>query len=41
MKAGENGIIEVSMSNRLRRFANLRNSHIHRSWIINDEARFE
>ena len=37
VKAGENGIITPLLSNKLRRLADLRNSLIHRYWIINDE----
>jgi uncharacterized protein YutE (UPF0331/DUF86 family) len=40
IKAGENGIITGSLSNKLRRLADLRNSLIHRYWIINDEELF-
>jgi len=40
VKAGENGIITPELSNRLRRLADLRNSLIHRYWIINDEDLF-
>jgi uncharacterized protein YutE (UPF0331/DUF86 family) len=40
VKAGENGIITTDLSNKLRRLADLRNSLIHRYWIINDEELF-
>ncbi|MEW6376150.1 MAG: DUF86 domain-containing protein [Thermodesulfobacteriota bacterium] len=40
VKAGENGIITSELSNKLRRLADLRNSLIHRYWIINDEELF-
>jgi len=36
VKAGENGLITPTLSNKLRRLADLRNSLIHRYWIIND-----
>jgi len=37
VKAGENGLINQTLANKLRRLADLRNSLIHRYWIINDE----
>jgi len=37
VKAGNNEIITSELSNKLRRLADLRNSLIHRYWIINDE----
>ncbi len=37
VKAGENGLISHQLANKLRRLADLRNSLIHRYWIINDE----
>ncbi|MEW5767998.1 MAG: DUF86 domain-containing protein [bacterium] len=37
VKAGQEGLISLSLTNKLRRLANLRNSLIHRYWII-DEA---
>lgn len=40
VKAGENGIIQSALANKLRRLADLRNSLIHRYWIINDEELF-
>lgn len=40
VKAGENGIITPNLANKLRRLADLRNSLIHRYWIINDEELF-
>jgi uncharacterized protein YutE (UPF0331/DUF86 family) len=40
VKAGDNGIITPELSNKLRRLADLRNSLIHRYWIINDEELF-
>ena len=40
VKAGENGIIQIVSANKLRRLADLRNSLIHRCWIINDEELF-
>ncbi len=36
LKAGEHGVIAASLANKLRRLADLRNSLIHRYWIIND-----
>jgi len=41
VKAGEHGIIAPPLTNKLRRLADLRNSLIHRYWIINDEQLFE
>jgi uncharacterized protein YutE (UPF0331/DUF86 family) len=41
VKAGEHGIIKADLSNKLRKLADLRNSLIHRYWIINDEQLFE
>ncbi len=40
VKAGENGIIKPVLSNKLRKLADLRNSLIHRYWIINDDELF-
>jgi uncharacterized protein YutE (UPF0331/DUF86 family) len=40
VKAGENGIITPNLANKLRRLADLRNSLIHRYWIIRDEELF-
>lgn len=40
VKAGEHGIIKADLSNKLRKLADLRNSLIHRYWIINDEQLF-
>ncbi len=40
VKAGDNGIIKPELCNKLRRLADLRNSLIHRYWIINDEELF-
>jgi uncharacterized protein YutE (UPF0331/DUF86 family) len=40
VKAGEQGIIKADLANKLRRLADLRNSLIHRYWIINDEELF-
>lgn len=37
IKAGNHKIITPALSNKLRRLADLRNSLIHRYWIINDE----
>lgn len=36
VKAGREGIIPLSLAHKLRRLADLRNSLIHRYWIIND-----
>jgi uncharacterized protein YutE (UPF0331/DUF86 family) len=38
VKAGELGIIKPDLSNKLRKLADLRNSLIHRYWIIKDET---
>lgn len=40
VKAGANGIIRPELANKLRKLADLRNSLIHRYWIINDEELF-
>ncbi len=37
VRSGNNAIISNELSNKLRRLAGLRNSLIHRYWIINDE----
>lgn len=37
MKAGMEAIIKPDLANKLRRLADLRNSLIHRYWIIDDE----
>ncbi|HBA27075.1 MAG TPA: hypothetical protein DCY98_06770 [Nitrospinae bacterium] len=37
VKTGREGIITASLANKLRRLADLRNSFIHRYWIINDD----
>lgn len=37
VKAGEHGLIKADLSNKLRRLADLRNSLIHRYWIIDDD----
>lgn len=37
MKAGKEAIITPDLANKLRRLADLRNSLIHRYWIIDDE----
>lgn len=36
VKAGKEGIISPSLSNKLRKLASLRNSLIHRYWVIDD-----
>lgn len=41
VKAGEKGIITAPLSSKLRRLADLRNSLIHRYWIINDEQLYD
>jgi len=40
VKAGEQGLIKAELSNKLRKLADLRNSLIHRYWIINDKELF-
>lgn len=40
VKGGENGIITSTLANKLRRLADVRNSLIHRYWIIRDEELF-
>ena len=40
VKAGEQGLIKAELSNKLRKLADLRNSLIHRYWIINDDELF-
>ncbi len=40
VKAGENGIIRSELANKLRKLADLRNSLIHRYWIIDDNELF-
>jgi uncharacterized protein YutE (UPF0331/DUF86 family) len=40
VKAGERGVIKADLSNKLRKLADLRNSLIHRYWVINDEELF-
>ncbi len=40
VKAGENDIIRPELAAKLRRLADLRNSLIHRYWIISDEELF-
>ncbi len=37
VKTGREGIIMASLANKLRKLADLRNSLIHRYWIIDDE----
>ncbi len=41
VKAGENGIIDPVLSHKLRKLADLRNSLIHRYWIIDDSELFD
>ncbi len=41
VKTGEQGIIQPALANKLRKLADLRNSLIHRYWIINDEELFQ
>lgn len=38
VKAGEFGLVKPELANKLRKLADLRNSLIHRYWIINDET---
>ena len=40
LKAGTNGIIQEDLSRKLRKLADLRNSLIHRYWIIDDRDLF-
>lgn len=40
-KAGAEGIIDLALAGRLRRLADLRNSLVHRYWIIEDARLFE
>ena len=40
LKAGTNGIIQEGLSRKLRKLADLRNSLIHRYWIIDDRELF-
>lgn len=40
LKAKENGIIRPELANKLRKLVDLRNSLIHRYWIINDDELF-
>jgi len=37
VKAGENGMITAELAGKLRRLASLRNSLIHRYWVIDDD----
>lgn len=41
MKTGKEGIISMPLAGKLRLLANLRNSLIHRYWIINDEQMYD
>lgn len=41
VKAGAEGIVDPGLANRLRRLADLRNSLVHRYWVIDDERLFE
>lgn len=41
LKAGREGIITPALTNKLRRLADLRNSLIHRYWIIKDEQLYD
>jgi uncharacterized protein YutE (UPF0331/DUF86 family) len=40
VKAGENGVIQSALAGKLRKLADLRNSLVHRYWIINDDELF-
>ena len=40
VKAGENGVIQSTLAGKLRKLADLRNSLVHRYWIINDGELF-
>lgn len=41
IKAGREGLIHAELANKLRRLADLRNSLIHRYWIIDDEMLYD
>ena len=41
VKAGENGLIQAALAHKLRRHADLRNSLVHRYWIIDDGEPFD
>ena len=41
VKAGENGLIQPALATKLRKLADLRNSLVHRYWIINDGELFD
>lgn len=40
-KAGSYGLISTGLSNKLKRLADLRNSLIHRYWIIKDDELYD
>ncbi len=40
-KAGENGVIEPALAANLRKLADLRNSLVHRYWVIDDGELFD
>ena len=40
VKAGDNGVIQPVLANNLRKLADLRNSFVHRYWIIDDGELF-
>ena len=41
LKAGQEGLIPVSLSNSLRKLASLQNSLIHRYWVIQDDVLYQ
>jgi uncharacterized protein YutE (UPF0331/DUF86 family) len=41
VKAGDNGLITNQLANKLRRLSDLRNSLIHRYWIIDNEELYD
>jgi uncharacterized protein YutE (UPF0331/DUF86 family) len=41
VKAGENGLIQSALAHKLRRLADLRNSLVHRYWIVDDGKLFD
>ena len=41
VKAGENGVIHSALATKLRRLADLRDSLVHRYWVINDGELFD
>ena len=41
LKAGQEGLIPVSLSNSFRKLASLRNGLIHRYWVIRDDVLYQ